>query len=360
MAHEPIQPPELLTIDTADRFYHSVRRIVSETQRDGELTIDFSGVERLDSAGVVTLEKLRAEARERQIDIRYSNTTPALEKTINLFARPLDEKAPPRQRRRLFELIGEYSYRYWVIMRDFTMLLSNILFFGVYTLLKSNLRRKGEVIRQSNFIGVSAFPIITLVAFLIGFVLTLQAAVQMRPFGAEIFVAQLITYAMIGEMGPLITAIMIAGRSGSSIAAEIGAMKVSEEIDALRSMGIDPVPYLIVPKLFAIMITLPMLTALANFAGIFGGAVIGFSYLQIELNAFYNEVVYALRYKEIITSFVKSIIFAVIILVTAAYYGLHAEGGAEGVGRSTTRSVVVSIFLVIIADSILGLIFYLE
>jgi len=199
---------------------------------------------------------------------------------------------------------------------------------------------------------------VVLIAFLIGFILALQSAAQLRQFGANIYVADLIAIAMVSEMGPLITAILVAGRSGSAITAEIATMKVSEEIDALTVMGVDPIPYLIVPKLYALVITLPLLTVFANIIGILGGAIIGVTYLDISIYPFFKEVFSVLRYKEIITGLVKSLSFSIIILLTATYFGFKVKGGAEGVGRVTTASVVASIFFVIVADSILGLIFY--
>jgi len=359
MSNQTIHPPDTLNINTITHFYDRVRGILRKSSQSSELCIDFSNVEYIDSAGVMTLEKVRENAVEQGVEVTFQNISPDLEKTIQTFSgkiiKPQDEQAKQHP----LEYIGGSVYKLWLVFRDFMNLLANISYFGFIALFRPKLRRKGEVIRQANFIGVTALPIIVLVNFLIGLVLTLQVGLQMRPYGAEIFIAQLITFAMIAELGPLLTAIMVAGRSGSSIAAEIGAMKVSEEIDALRSMGIDPVPYLIIPKLFAILISMPLLAAVATFVGIFGGAVIGLINFQIDFNAFYNEATFALRYYEIMTAFVKSIVFATIIIVVASYFGLHVEGGPEGVGRSTTRSVVVAIFLVIIADSILGLLFYL-
>jgi phospholipid/cholesterol/gamma-HCH transport system permease protein len=227
-------------------------------------------------------------------------------------------------------------------------------------LFKPRLRRKGETIRQSIAIGVNALPIVALIAFLIGFILALQSANQLRQFGANIFVADLVAVAMVGEMGPLMTAILVAGRSGSAIAAEIATMKVTEEIDALKAMGIDFIPYLVIPKLTSILITLPMLTILANFIGILGGAIIGLTYLDLSLVTFFNEVISVLRYKEVATSIIKSVVFAIIIVLTAVQFGIKTKGGPESVGRSTTSSVVASIFLVIFADAMLSLIFYLD
>lgn len=359
MSNQTIHPPDTLTIDTITQFYDHVRGILRQSSQSSGLCIDFSNVEYIDSAGVVTLEKVKENASEQGVKVTFKNISPDIEKTIQTFSGKIKKPDDKQVKQHLVEYIGGGGYKLWFVFRDFMILLANISYFGFIAFFRPKLRRKGEVIRQANFIGVTALPIIILVNFLIGLVLTLQVGIQMRPYGAEIFIGQLITFAMIAELGPLLTAIMVAGRSGSSITAEIGAMNVSEEIDALRSMGIDPVPYLIIPKLFAILISMPLLAAVATFVGIFGGAVIAFINFQIDFNAFYNEATFALRYYEIMTAFVKSIVFATIIIVVASYYGLHVEGGPEGVGRSTTRSVVVAIFLVIIADSILGLFFYL-
>jgi phospholipid/cholesterol/gamma-HCH transport system permease protein len=360
MPQEIYRLPEILTADTAAEVYRSVIERIRRLRVGDTLSIDFGDVRTIDSAGVVTVETLHKKCIARNVAAENINLSDSVAKTYALFSQQIQKPEAPPRSPKYQEIIGSYTYWIWTEVRDFTILLSNVYFWGVVALFKRGLMRKGEVIRQSNFIGVNALPIVSVVAFLIGFILALQSANQLRPFGADIFVAQLVAIAMVGEMGPLITAIMVAGRSGSSFTAEIGAMVVSEEIDALKSMGIDPVPYLVVPKLFAIVLTMPMLTMLANFIGIFGGAVIGMTYMQLELIPFYNEVISVLRYKEILTSVIKSVIFAVLILVTGVYYGLHVEGGPEGVGRATTRSVVVSVLLVIIADSILGLLFYFD
>ncbi len=360
MPSEIMRLPAQLTIQTAATVYADAVSALKGLPEGETLELDFSEVVYLDSAGVVTVEKIRELCRDRNIPAEPVNLSDEVSATYKLFSMLSPENARIRDREQFFEKIGSTAFKAWLHLRDFVLLLSNITFWGVVSLFKPGIMRKGEVLRQSNFIGTNAIPIVAMVSFLIGFILALQSANQLRPFGADIFVAQLVAIAMIGEMGPLITAIMVAGRSGSAITAEIGTMVVTEEIDALKSMGIDPIPYLIVPKFFAISFTMPLLTMLANFIGIFGGAVIGMTYMQIELIPFYNEVLYVLRYKEIVTSVIKSVVFAGLILMTAAYFGLHVKGGSEGVGRSTTRSVVVSIFLVILADSILGLIFYFE
>jgi phospholipid/cholesterol/gamma-HCH transport system permease protein len=197
-----------------------------------------------------------------------------------------------------------------------------------------------------------------LIVFLIGLVLALQSAYQLRRFGASIYMADLLAISLTREMGPLMTAIIVAGRSGASIAAEIATMQVSEEIDALRTMGLNPVRYVVVPKFQAITVTVPALTIYANVLGIFGGLVVAVLYLDIGATAFLGQVFDALVVKDVVTGLVKSLAFAWIIVLIAAHRGFAARGGAESVGLVTTASVVSSIFWVIVADAGFSLLFY--
>jgi phospholipid/cholesterol/gamma-HCH transport system permease protein len=199
-----------------------------------------------------------------------------------------------------------------------------------------------------------------LISFLIGFILALQSAAQLRQFGANIFIADLIGIAMLREMGPIMTAIVVAGRSGSAIASEIATMVVTEEVDALKTMSLNPIRYVVVPKFHGITLTMPLLTIFSDFLGILGGFIIGITYLQLSATAFLNELATVVIMKDVLTGLFKSIIFAWIIIIVACYYGLKVTGGSEGVGKATTASVVASIFYVIIADSIMGLIFYFD
>lgn len=352
--------PNHLTFSNAHRTYQALMQVLTGTQAGKPLRIDARELIQIDSAGAVIIRKLQQEAMAKAIDLRLENLSEIIIQTLDLFKIDLKIEEAPKADRNFFEKVGQIGYQAYKIIIEITFLLSNVSYWGFVAFFKPKLRRRGEVINQSILIGVNALPIIGLIAFLIGFILALQSAAQLRQFGANIFVADLVAIAMISEMGPLITAIMVAGRSGSAIAAEIATMKVSEEIDALKVMGIDPIPYLIVPKLFAITITMPLLTTFANLIGIIGGMVIGLLYLDIGIVPFYHEVIYVLRYKEIVIYLLKSVCFAGIIVLTATFFGLRVKGGAEGVGRSTTASVVFSIFLVIVADSIIGLLFYFE
>lgn len=350
--------PAQLSFETAGRYWKELSAAIKKIPAGHSCLLDFTEIKKIDSAGVALIDQLHLLAQARNIPLQAENLSDEIRQTLERFRlkQPLpSSKRPPAG---FFELVGQKAFDFFSELFSALILVSNVFYWSFAAFFKSKLRRRGETIRQSLQIGVSALPIIALIAFLIGFILALQSAAQLRQFGANIYVADLVAVAMVSEMGPLITAIMVAGRSGSAIAAEIGTMKVSEEMDALHVMGIDPVPYLIVPKLYAIVLTLPLLTVLANIIGIIGGMVIGLTYLNLDLIPFYKEVIAVLRYKEIFTFLVKSVTFAVIIVITGTYFGLKVKGGAEGVGKMTTAAVVTSIFLVIIADSILGLIFY--
>jgi len=186
----------------------------------------------------------------------------------------------------------------------------------------------------------------------------LQAGYQLLQFGANIYIADMVGVAMVAELGPLMTAIVMAGRSGSSVAAEISTMVISEEVDALRTMGINPVRYVLVPKMFALVFTMPLLTVMSMVVGIMGGAIVALFYLDLSIQAFWVELIQALALKDLLVSMLKAVTFAILIGLTAGHTGFRASGGATGVGRATTASVVASIFLVIVFDAIYSVIFY--
>jgi len=355
-----VKLPSSVTSKNVNSYYNNLTEIIKKSSSQEKIKIDFNEVSFIDSAGVIAVNDVRERAEKKNILIEISNVKPTIQKTLELFGKTDVSQLTKPKVTTYFEQAGNTFYNMILFVRDFILLLADSSYWCVVGIFKPRLRRKGETIKQSIAIGVNALPIVGLIAFLIGFILALQSANQLRQFGANIYVADLVAVAMVGEMGPLMTAILIAGRSGSAIAAEIATMKVTEEIDALKAMGIDFIPYLVVPKLTSIIITLPMLTILANFIGILGGAIIGLTYLDIGLIPFFNEVISVLRYKEVSTSLIKSVVFAVIIVLTAVHFGIKTKGGPESVGRSTTASVVASIFLVIFADAMLSLLFYFD
>jgi len=224
------------------------------------------------------------------------------------------------------------------------------------------LRGKGLRLRSTveNFVefGVNSMPIVGLICFLVGVIMAMQSAYTLQKWGATIFIANLVGVSALRELAPLMTAILITGRNGSAITAEIGTMKVSEEIDALQVMGLNPTKFLIVPKFLAMLIAVPCATALAMFVMIFGGFTVAVYIIGLDPMAYFDQTASALEAKDLITGMVKSVFFGVVICWVGVYRGFQVEGGAEGVGRQTTSSVVTSIFLIIIVDLLWTALFY--
>ncbi len=216
----------------------------------------------------------------------------------------------------------------------------------------------GAAIHQMVLVGFNSIPIVSLISLFIGLILALQGAYQLEKFGAGYFVTALVGVSMTRELGPLITAIVIAGRSGSAFAAEIGTMKVSEEIDALEAMGLNSVKFIVVPKLLAMLIMLPCVTLISDLSGILGGGIFETYQLGQTFVTFILATRDALYMRDIWTGLVKSVVFAYVITKVGCYEGFSVRGGAEGVGKATTSSVVVSIFLVIVADVVFTAFFY--
>ena len=209
--------------------------------------------------------------------------------------------------------------------------------------------------------GFDALPIVGLQSFLLGIVVAYQAADQLRQFGANIFVADLVGLSMLREFAPLITAIIIAGRSGSAYAAQIGTMAVTEEIDAMRTIGIAPIELLVLPKIIALMIALmialPLLTVFADVLGVLGGMIMARAQLGVTFGEFLDRFVKAVSITAYLIGVGKAPVFAAIITIVGCFQGFRTRGGADSVGRQTTRSVVQSIFLVIVADALFSIAF---
>ena len=214
-----------------------------------------------------------------------------------------------------------------------------------------------DAVRVAESAGVNALPIIVLVSFLMGVIMAFQGAISLRRFGADIFVANLVGLAMLRELGPLMTAIILAGRSGSAFAAELGTMTVREEIDALKTMGLDPVRFLVVTRVIAAVVMTPLLTVFADLMGLIGGAVVMRSF-GIPLVTFYHQVQYQVTYGSFVGGLVKAFVFGILVAAIGCLRGLQTTTGASAVGESTTRAVVSGIVLIVITDGIFSVIFY--
>lgn len=223
---------------------------------------------------------------------------------------------------------------------------------------------KGKTVRLSSTfaqameVGVRALPILSLITFFIGLIMALQSAYELKRFGALYYVATAVALSMTRELGPLITAVIVIGRSGSAFAAEIGTMKVTEEIDALETMAISPIHFLVTPKFLAMVVMLPCLTIWANTMGILGGSLFGILQAGFTFTEYIRATIEALFLRDVVTGLIKSFMFGITITAVGCHEGLTTGGGAEQVGRSTTRAVVVSIFLVILVDLIFTALFF--
>ena len=238
----------------------------------------------------------------------------------------------------------------WQKITHFAYLIGEAFYQALIMPFKGALPRGKLFVEQMSRLGAGSAPIVGLVAFLVGLTTALQASYQLRQFGANIYVADLVGISMMRELGPLMAAILVAGRSGAAITAEIGTMQVNEEIDALKLIGVNPLQYLAVPRLYAVTLTQPMLGVMAAIVGILGGFIIGMVSLDLSGNAFLTELLTAVFVDDLLFNIYKSVVFGWIIVVVGVYYGIQVSGGAEGVGRATTHSVVTSIFLIIVVD----------
>ncbi|MFZ6731864.1 MlaE family ABC transporter permease [Undibacterium sp. Ji42W] len=219
--------------------------------------------------------------------------------------------------------------------------------------------RGRAILHNIQLAGFEALPIVGVTSFLLGIVIAYQGADQLKHYGANIFVVELLGYAMLREFAPLITAIIIAGRSGSAYAAQIGTMVVTEEIDALQTLGIKPMELLVLPKLMALMLALPLLTLFADLIGITGGMLMAASQLDVGMHEFVDRFATEIPLKTLLIGIGKSVVFAMVIVVIGCYQGFRTKGNADSVGRQTTRSVVQAIFIVIVLDAVFSVIFNL-
>ena len=347
-----------LSVYNTEQFMAKASRAL-ESFDQKNLEINLDQLDYIDSVGVAGLNLLREKFRQRGFKITFTGGKEHIKKKLEIFS--LHESITDKEvsRPSFFEKIGE---AFDGLLRDyiyiFIILMANVVYWSVSDIFISKKQRRGEFYNQAVLIGVNAIWIVGALAFIIGLVMALQSSVQLRNFGANIYIVDLTVIAMMSEMGPLITAIIVAGRSGSSIAAEIATMKVTSELDALRTMGLHPVRFVVIPKMHGSIVTMPFLTLLANVMGILGGMVIAFVYLDITPQVFINRMTESLYNRDIFIGIFKSLVFASIIVLTGSFFGLRVKEGAEGVGKVTTKAVVTSISMVMVADSIMGLLFY--
>jgi phospholipid/cholesterol/gamma-HCH transport system permease protein len=316
------------------------------------LVLDFTRTTTMDSAGVAFVHVLHRLYRAANHTLSLERISPALRSMLESWkSTGAESSAKSEPERGLAGLGGMVLNGVDQFVHALSML-TEMLYWGTFGLLKRRDFRKGVLGDQMYQLGFKALGIVSLLAFLIGVVLALQAAMQLRTFGAGIFLAPMIGISMIKELGPLLTAIILAGRSGSATTAEIATMVVGEEIDALQTMGLNPVQFVVVPKFWAITLTMPLLSIIVTAIGIVGGFVVSVFYLDIASSLYWSELSKNIFLHDVRVGVTKSIAFSWLIVWIGSYYGFRTRGGAEAVGRETTGSVVTAIFAIIMADAI--------
>lgn len=321
------------------------------------IELDLSQLVEIDSAGVALLAQSSRRARAQGRPLKVVGLKPDIAATLDLFPQLGDVPAPPPPVGWL-ESLGEQTARAYGVALEYLILCSDVAWFLVVGLIGGGGLRPRQIQYEMSLMGSRAFGVVGLIAFLVGGTMALQSAAQLRQFGANIFVVDLIGVSITRELGPLMAAIVVAGRSGSAVAAELATMVITEEVDAIKTMGLHPTRFLVLPKVIAITITQPVLTMLANGMGILGGFVVAVLYLDLGPTTFVTRLEQALYAKDIVTGLIKSVLFAQLIVTIGALCGMRTRGGADAVGRSTTTSVVASIFAVIVADALASLVFY--
>jgi phospholipid/cholesterol/gamma-HCH transport system permease protein len=353
-----LSPPDRLDADTVPRVWTETLAAL-QPQPPPRVTIEASGVRYCDGIGLAWLFDVqrRVTAAGGIVDLR--GLPAAYQRLLDRFDpgafQELHHAKP--EAGHVAEDVGRAAVQ---LARDLRQLISFIGELAValaHAALHPSKVRWRDAWLTAEQAGANAVPIIVLISFLMGLIMAFQSAMPMRQFGVEIYVADLVAIAMLRELGPLMTAILLAGRSGSAFAAEIGTMKVNEEIDALTTMGLDPVRFLVTTRVLAALLVMPVLTLVANLAGLAGGAIVLLSF-DYSLAAYVNQVLGAVTINDLLSGLIKAMVFALLIAAIGCLRGLQTGTGPSAVGVSATRAVVSGVVLIVLADGLFSVVFY--
>ncbi|MGE0433741.1 MAG: MlaE family lipid ABC transporter permease subunit [Planctomycetota bacterium] len=322
------------------------------------LVVDATDITYLDGAGLGLLIELRRRQIEATRRFELVGLRDSLRDMLDMF--PETEFIDPPDEIAERQVIVEIGRATLLVMGDIRKLLSftgELFTEAVRAVVQPSRMRWKDMFLAMETSGVNALPIVLLLGFLFGFILAFQAAIPLKQFGAELFVIDLVSISLVRELGPLLTAIILAGRSGSAFAAELGTMKVNEELNALTTMGISPVRFLALPRVTAVILMAPLLTVICNLVGIIGGAVVcgmlGFPFALIV-----NQVLHAINFVDVLGGLFKVSTFALLVAAIGCQRGLNTGTGASAVGASTTQAVVAGLILIIVCDGVFALLFY--
>jgi phospholipid/cholesterol/gamma-HCH transport system permease protein len=339
------------------RSWQDVRRLARPAKP--RMEFDLSDVDHLDGAATALLLELRSELAAAGAAAEIVGAHGPVRAMLDLYGahppRP-SHKAPP-SRIGVLDQIGREALTLVGQTRSLDFI-GDVAIAGAQALRRPRMINWADVPRLMERAGADGLPIVCMINFLVGIVTGFQAAIQLKQFGANIFVADLVGISMTRELGPLMTAIIVAGRSGAAFSAELGTMRVSEEIDALRTLGLDEYQFLVFPRVLALMLVLPLLTIIADLVGIAGGLLVALLSLDLTPSTYLVETQKAVVLWDVFSGCLKTVFFGVCIALIACQRGLATHGGAEGVGRSTTSAVVTSLFAIVVVDAIFTVLFH--
>lgn len=344
---------------TTGKIWREAMLILQQGDAKMRVILDASRMEYCDGSGIGFLLELFRRQKSAGRELKIQGLKTEFQRLLEVFdpSEFADIRKENSTGANFIDEMGRATVNIWEDTRALIAFVGELCVALVLALFHPRQVRWKDALVVAETAGVNALPIIALISFLIGLIMAFQSAIPMRQFGAEIFVADLIALSMLRELGPLMTAIILAGRTGSAFAAELGTMKVNEELDALMTMGLDPVRFLVVTRVIATVLMTPLLTIFANLLGLMGGAVVLLS-LGFPLITFINQVVDAATFVDLLGGLLKAFVFGILIAGIGCLRGLQTKTGARAVGESTTRAVVTGITFIIITDGIFSIAYF--
>lgn len=344
----------LLNIWNKDNLTEIIKILNSLDIKKNGLIVDFKDLKECDSAAIIYLISFFERFQQKKIVFINADK---YEKSFEFFRKHYQsERFQDNKEEEFLVNIGQKSYQAYKEAKMFINFIGKVFYFFVYSLFNPNKIRFKAMLKYIETSAVNALMIVGITSFLVGVVIAYQGAVQLEKFGANIFIVEMIAITMLREIAPLVTAIVIAGRSASSYTAEIGAMKITEEVDAMKTMSFEPILFLTLPRIFALCISLPLLVFFADVIGIIGGMIIAYTNLDVSFIEFFTRLHNEVPLKHLLIGVFKAIFFGFIIAVIGSYRGFQVQNNTTSIGKYTTISVVNAIFVVIVIDAIFSVI----
>ncbi|HOW56940.1 MAG TPA: ABC transporter permease [Smithellaceae bacterium] len=334
------------------------RLLVAEQREISGIDLDFSGITYFDSAAALAVIRVREETPDKKIKFSFVNLNEEIRDIFSVINNKGIARRPTKAIKPREGILVQIGDTCFLLGRDFINMITfvgELIYALSYTIIHPRSLRSKDVLFYMKRAGVDGLPIVGLISVLMGLIMAFMSFLQLKQIGANIYVPSLVSFAMVKELGPLMTAILVAGRSGSAFAAEIGTMVVNEEVDALKTMGFDPIRFIAVPKVLAAMLVVPLLTLYADLFGVFGGLIVGVTGLDLTFNTYIVQSMKTIKVFDVVTSLIKAAVFAALIAGIGCQRGFQVRSGAQDVGKYTTSAVVSAIFMIVVADSIFAI-----